>query len=183
VRSECAATTMTPAPLNNLVVYNGEHKWTSSDVDYSLPTNRAMASVAVYDSSSHPHHYYYYSRHDDSPSWVCWTSGRSQVSHSGHLLDPDHDCKCRDLGRPRPHARHSRSRRLRPLARSGHEGCGFGVRPAEAPRGSADAFLSRKQPDQSRRERRRRMLRASEACPSSALSIRMALFRQPLQNR
>jgi putative SOS response-associated peptidase YedK len=61
--------------------------------------------------------------------WDRW--GRGRQDHRD-LLDPDQDPERGDIARPRPDAGHPRSRRLRPVARSGDEGCGLGVRIVEA---------------------------------------------------
>jgi len=52
---------------------------------------------------------------------VCWAVGRLEGPErrmGEDLLDTDHDSECRDLGDPQPHARDSRSRQLRSVARS-----------------------------------------------------------------
>jgi hypothetical protein len=63
----------------------------------------------------------------------------------GDLLDINDDGKRRYVFGSRPNASHPKSRQLRFLARSGHEGRCGGVRIVEALRWSADAMLSRKQ--------------------------------------
>jgi len=62
--------------------------------------------------------------------WDRWKDPSGQVGRI--LFDPDNDPKLRDLPRPQPDAGHSRTRQLRPVARSGDEGCQRGVRDVEA---------------------------------------------------
>src|ERR1035441_3567047 len=60
------------------------------------------------------------------------------------------------------------------MARSGHEGCGCGVRPVEALRRSADAVLSEQHAGQPRGERRRGMLRTRGPRPDSKSTFLVA---------
>jgi hypothetical protein len=53
------------------------------------------------------------------------------------MLDPDDNPERPDFTCPRPYASHSRSRRLRSVARSGDEGCDCGVSELLKPYNSA----------------------------------------------
>src|ERR1035437_2961589 len=99
--------------------------------------------------------------------------------HIGDLLDSYDDCKCCDLGCPRSNACHSRSRQLRPVARSGDEGCRHSVRIAEALRWPADAVLSRERSGQPCGERRPRMLDARGTRQNSEFAIFVVELRPP----
>jgi len=68
------------------------------------------------------------------------------------VLNSHHDAECRDLDCPRPYARDSPSRQLRPVARSGNAECRSRVRTVEAMRCLADAVLSGQHADQSHGE-------------------------------
>jgi SOS response associated peptidase (SRAP) len=97
--------------------------------------------------------------------WERWKDASGNAVETCSILTNDPE-RC-DGRRPLSHAGDSRSRLLRPLARSGNERRACSIRDVETLRCRPDALLPGEHPDQSCGQRRRRMLCARATHPGS----------------